>query len=111
MIRGFLGREHDVVTGVALVGVGFEAPREPVVFSVAAAVVFGGLSEGELEAYARSEAWRGKAGGYNLFDRRAAGWPVEVRPGADATAVVGLPMDRLGPALARWGILPEAGKG
>ena len=107
MIRGFLGREHDVVTGVALVGVGFEPQRGPDVFSVVAPVVFGELTQGELAAYAQSEGWRGKAGGYNLFDRRAAGWPVWVKPGVDATAVVGLPMDRLRAELQKWGVRPR----
>jgi septum formation protein len=101
MIASFVERAHEVVSAVALLGPG---SQEPTCFADTAVVVFGEVTEGQLESYLRGEQWRGKAGGYNLFDRQAAGWPIRVE--GDPTTVVGLPMRRLVPALAERGIFP-----
>ncbi len=96
MLRSFIEAEHRVLTGVALLRVG---PGEPVMASFAdvAVVRFGSLSEQQLDVYLTTDDWRGKAGGYNLFDRQAAGWPITVD--GDPATVVGLPMRRLMPML------------
>lgn len=47
------------------------------------------------------EAWRGKAGGYNLAEIEGR-WPMEVC--GDPTTVVGLPMQRLVPILHGLGV-------
>lgn len=101
MIRGFLNRRHDVVTGVALLGAGDLQPER---FAVSASVNMGHVDDGALREYLDSQQWRGKAGGYNLFDRQKAGWPITVE--GDATTVVGLPMEALNLALRRRGIVP-----
>ena len=96
MLRSFIEAEHRVLTGVALLRVGGgEHAIES--FADVAAVRFGPVSEASLAAYLETDNWQGKAGGYNLFDRQAAGWPIEVE--GDPTTVVGLPMRRLVPML------------
>lgn len=62
-----------------------------------AEVHLGELSEQQVDAYLESGNWRGKAGGYNLTERIAAGWPV--RCVGDPTTVMGLPMRKLEPML------------
>ena len=93
MLRGFVGRSHRVVSGVALLRGGVTLER----FADVATVTWGAVDSATLEAYTVGGAWRGKAGGYNLYDRQAAGWPITVT--GDPTTVVGLPMQRLAPLL------------
>ncbi|QDU70232.1 Maf-like protein YhdE [Mucisphaera calidilacus] len=102
MLRGFVGAEHRVMTGVALLepGGGVRAG-----FTDVSMVRWGAVSEGEIEAYLDSGQWSDKAGGYNLFDRQAAGWAIEVE--GDPGTVVGLPMRRLLPVLAACGLVGE----
>ncbi len=109
MIRSFADAVHDVVTGVALLRVRGGSRRATVddliTFAQIVPVTFGPLSDGELDAYIATNQWKGKAGGYNLFDRQAAGWPITTPDHCDSTAVVGLPMRKLAAALERWGVM------
>ena len=106
MLRGFVEAEHRVATGVCLLRLHADGQHEEETsFTETALVQWGMVSESDLDAYVRSEAWRGKAGGYNLFDRRDAGWPIEVT--GDETAVVGLPMPRVRETLLDMGIVPH----
>lgn len=114
MIRSFIEAEHRVLTGVALLRLsGYRAGQAHAVtawaseshqtsgqiesFTDTAVVRFDVINEEQIDAYLATDGWRGKAGGYNLFDRQAAGWPIEVE--GDPTTVVGLPMRRLVPLL------------
>ncbi|MEM1353403.1 MAG: Maf family protein [Planctomycetota bacterium] len=99
MLRGFANRDHAVVTGVAIqvAGPGQFRAGETRAFTDRAVVSFGEVSAQTIEAYLDLDQWRGKAGGYNLFDRQAAGWPIRVA--GDPTTVVGLPMQRLLPII------------
>jgi tetraacyldisaccharide 4'-kinase len=90
MIREFVRRPHGVVTGVALAVANANQIHR---FAAATGVSFGAIDDRALEYYLASEEWRGKAGGYNLFDRQSAGWPIRVV--GDPTNVVGLPMGEL----------------
>lgn len=101
MIRGFVGREHEVLTGVAVVDC---RAAEPVryIFTDTARVRLGRLSEEQISAYVASGAWQGKAGGYNYREALAAGWPLSHT--GDMTTIMGLPMDRLTPLLTRLGV-------
>lgn len=92
MVRSFIDAEHRVITGVALLRVGGDGSAMQS-FADVAVVRFGSISGEQLDAYLATEDWQGKAGGYNLFDRQRAGWPIEVF--GDPTTVVGLPMKRL----------------
>ena len=98
MLRSFVGCDHRVLSGVALMRIAVSGERSLDSFADTAVVTFGAVSDEQLETYLATEDWQGKAGGYNLFDRQAAGWPITVS--GDPTTVVGLPMDRLVPMLS-----------
>lgn len=115
MLRGFVGGEHAVVSGVALVRVGGDGGAIAVsgrdagalrytLLADTAVVRFGDVDEDALESYLDTGDWRGKAGGYNLLDRQQAGWPITVT--GDPATVVGLPMRKLHAALAGHGLHP-----
>ncbi|HAI14744.1 MAG TPA: septum formation protein Maf [Phycisphaerales bacterium] len=93
MIRKMLNTAHWVVTGVTLLlpEIQGQTPENKrIQFADRAQVTLGNVSNSDLDAYLDTGNWQGKAGGYNLFDRQAAGWPVTVN--GDQTTVVGLPM-------------------
>lgn len=102
MIRTFTNQSHEVITGIALADLN-DSPIES--WSDVASVTLGHLTDEQLDTYLVSGDWQGKAGGYNLFDRQQAGWPLHVE--GDPTTVVGLPMQKLTGRLASWGIMPE----
>lgn len=111
MLEGFVGREHAVVTGVALRGyrsqaTGLNGAEEIETLVDVAWVAMGCVPGVQLRRYVESGGWRGKAGGYSLEERQAAGWPIEVK--GDPATVLGLPMRTLGRVLAGWGVRPEA---
>lgn len=101
MIRAMLGCAHWVVTGVTLLLPQGHGQKEPIQFADRAEVTLGNIPDSELNAYLATEHWQGKAGGYNLFDRQKAGWPISVL--GDETTVVGLPMGMLQKAIADLG--------
>ncbi len=105
-LRGFVGAAHDVVTGVALV-----RTRDDRWWfdSDTATVTWGQIGGDALTDYLATGEWRGKAGGYNLFDRQRAGWPIRVD--GDAATVVGLPMRKLPRLLERAGFPTPADAG
>ena len=86
---------QTVISGVCLLA--GTHPDMPVLFSDAAKVVFHAAPDGLIDDYVRSQKWRGKAGGYNLFELQELGWQIEVE--GDPATVVGLPMQRLAPLL------------
>lgn len=92
MIAAFMNREHEVVTGVAIID---RRHAQPVrhLFADTATVRMGGLSSETLEAYLATGGWHGKAGGYNLLERIDAGWPLTYQ--GDPTTIMGLPMNCL----------------
>lgn len=102
ILISFMGVGHRVVTGVALLGV---KDVHPDTFSDAADVRMHRVPDAELETYLDTQQWQGKAGAYNLFDRRAAGWVIDVH--GDPSTVVGLPMKVLVPRLASRGVVPS----
>jgi len=84
------GSTHEVLTGVAIIEPnGFRRD----IFVDRSIVTVGEISDDEIEAYLDSELWRGKAGAYNITERRAAGWPIEFM--GDETSIVGLPLARV----------------
>lgn len=91
-LAAFDDREHEVITGVALVDAQ-TGQRE--MFADRAVVRWGEVGTKRIDEYVRSGAWRGKAGAYNLVERIGAGWPITHE--GDWTTVVGLPMRRLMP--------------
>lgn len=105
MLGHFVNNDHAVVSGVALLAVGQACPSEPVVFADRAVVSFGPISAEAIEHYLDLNQWQGKAGGYNLFDRQAAGWPITVS--GDPSTVVGLPMKQLIETLRGLAVSPH----
>ncbi|MFA9479796.1 nucleoside triphosphate pyrophosphatase [Phycisphaerales bacterium AB-hyl4] len=99
MIEHFADATHTVVSGVAVVGPGDERPS---CFADTATVHVGPIDVERVRAYIASDQWRGKAGGYNLFERQAAGWPIRVE--GDPTTVVGLPMRGVVRLLEAYGV-------
>ncbi len=90
IVRGFCGRVHEVLTGVALIDA---RSLQRVIFLEIASVEVGLVGDREVESYIRSEGWRGKAGAYNLSERLEAGWPITYC--GDAEGIMGLPMEAL----------------
>ncbi len=97
MLRLLIGGRQRVLTGVAILSPGGHAEN----FTDEAVVCCGAVGEAQLQTALDAGGWQGKAGGYNLSDLRAAGWPLTVQ--GDETTVVGLPMRRVAGALARMG--------
>lgn len=97
MIARLAGGSHQVTTGVTLLCPSTGRRR---VFHDTANVSLGPLTAEAIEEYVRSGQWKGKAGGYNLFERAEAGWPI--RWEGDPTTVVGLPMLALRHRLTHW---------
>jgi len=98
MIGRVLNAVHQVVTGAAILG----PNNYSKCFSDRADVWVGSLDAATLTAYLDSHEWQGKAGGYNLFDRQAAGWPIRIE--GDPATVVGLPLRMLIPLLDDLGV-------
>lgn len=98
MIVSMQNRVHEVITGVALV-CGSD-PQQRSLFFERAEVTLGTIDAGVLDAYIESGAWRGKAGGYNLVERLAEGWPVTYV--GDPSTIVGLPVERVQRELSRF---------
>lgn len=83
-LRLILGRTHEILTGVCLLGGG--APRR--VIDEVRMTAFA-LSDGELERYLDLEEWRGCAGSYRV---EARGQALFENIEGDRTSVQGLPM-------------------
>lgn len=98
MLTRWRGGAHDVWTGVALLQ---PSTGRRWIFADRARVTLEAIPDPALDAYLASEAWQGKAGAYNYADRVDAGWPLACE--GDPCTVMGLPMKRLVPVLARLG--------
>lgn len=93
MIRGFMGRGHRVATGWCLLSPAGAARMGRDV----ATVTLGDVSEASLERFLVARMWEGKAGGYDLAEVAALGWPIACE--GDPETVRGLPVARLAPLL------------
>lgn len=99
MLMGFVDAEHEVVTGVAIVNA---QTGEREVFADPVTVRWGSVESGTIDRYIESGDWEGKAGGYNLAERLAEGWPIEVN--GDPSSVMGLPVERVVGVLDRFAV-------
>lgn len=95
ILRAMMDGDHRVVTGVAVIR-GDEART----FVDEALVRLEDPGERELQAYLEGGMWRGKAGAYDITERRRAGWTVHCR--GDEDTVGGLPWRRLRELLEGW---------
>lgn len=93
MIVSLAARRHGVLTGWCLL-----SPEGRVRLGLARAEVhMGELPCDDFDRFIADGRWRGKAGGYNLTEVIARGWPVRCE--GDADAVVGLPVAQIAPIL------------
>jgi len=83
MLRELSGRTHTVLSGVSLLGPGFEAIEH-----VTTEVTFRALMPLDLEAYLASGEWEGRAGAYAI---QGLGGRLVARIDGDYLNVVGLP--------------------
>lgn len=83
---------HTVMSGAALL-----LDDQRWIMVDRAAVCVGVIGDARIEAYIASGGWKGKAGGYNLSERLAEGWPISYE--GDPACIMGLPMRRLAPAI------------
>lgn len=97
MLRRLAGARHEVHSGLAVLDASTGAVRSVVSTT---RVLFGPMSEAEIEAYLRLGEWRGAAGAYRL--QEAASLFVERIEGS-YSGVVGLPLREF------YGILRAAG--
>ncbi len=104
MVKGFSGGEHAVITGCCLINI--DEPHQRIIFSDQASLVFGDISDEAIKDFIETDGWRGKSGGYNLYERQAAGWDIRVMRGDDPTTIVGLPMLEVVERLKTFGVLP-----
>lgn len=108
MIARMAGRQHDVLTGAAIIDT---SSGQRHLFVDRATVTLGALAAAQIDEYVASGAWKGKAGAYNLSERVDAGWPITWE--GDPTTIMGLPMRelkrRLGPLLSSLSESSEVG--
>lgn len=97
ILRSLRNGRHQVVSGLALI-CPTTGKRE--LHADAAEVRLGALNDDDINAYVGSGDWRGKAGGYNLYERLSAGWPIEFH--GEPTTIMGLPMPLLLARLDAW---------
>ena len=95
MLRKLSGQEHSVITGVCLIGNGFEDVR-----SETTVVHFHEMNEADIAEYAASGEPMDKAGAYAI-QGMASRWISKIE--GDYTNVVGLPVDLV------WRMLREHG--
>lgn len=83
MLGALQGRTHEVVSGLCLIGAGFEELHHDVT-----RVTFRPLTPAQIDAYLDAQEWEGRAGAYAIQGRGAA---VVERIEGDYLNVVGLP--------------------
>jgi septum formation protein len=95
MLQAMAGRAHQVVTSVAVRRGGQER-----VMTDMATVTLPPLRDLGLEPYLASGGWRGKAGAYDIEERRRAGWCIVCE--GDPDTVSGLPWRLVRSMLEGW---------
>lgn len=95
ILTWMLDGEHDVVTAVTVSRAGVWRS-----FVDVARVRMEHPGAEALEHFLASDAWRGKAGAYDIEERRAAGWTIHCV--GDEDTVGGLPWRRLQATMEGW---------
>ena len=96
MLKSLSGREHEILTGVCVVGPGYLSTEVDV-----SRLTLWPLSEKELDGYVASEEWKGCAGGYRVESRGQALFK-DIQ--GDRTGIQGLPMTLLVRLLREAGV-------
>ncbi|MEI6625077.1 MAG: nucleoside triphosphate pyrophosphatase [Thermoleophilia bacterium] len=101
MLTALAGREHRVISGIALLG------EQQQVVSAVTTVRLRQLRDEEIVAYVAQGEWQGRAGGYAIQE---LGAELVAAVDGDYFNVVGLPVSRLSELLATEGFsLPVVG--
>jgi septum formation protein len=101
MLTALSGRRHEVISGVCLARADdLRDHGDCILASAATAVEFRRLTPPDIEAYAASEEWRGKAGAYAVQGRAAL---FVSRIDGDYSNVVGLPLALVAGLFKRFG--------
>ena len=87
MIESTIGREQRVWSGACVLSPDGSQRR---MLCAAATVRFGAVAPAQVEEHVASGRWVGKAGGYDVADLVARGWPVTVL--GDESVVRGMPL-------------------
>lgn len=87
MLEGTRLRVQQVWSGACVLSPDGSRRR---MMSVCAAVQFGDVADTLIDEHIRAGRWRGKAGGYDIADLLAQGWPVTVE--GDERVVRGMPL-------------------
>ncbi|MBA3962844.1 MAG: septum formation protein Maf [Chthoniobacterales bacterium] len=96
------GREHTVSTGVSL---GCLTTGKTETFTVSSQVLFKKWNASQIEDYLRKVEPLDKAGAYAAQGKGSA---IIARIIGSRSNVIGLPMEKVTPALARFGVTPNA---
>jgi septum formation protein len=99
ILSALRGRAHDVITGVALLGVGTRE-REAVA-AVTTRVTMRAYGDDEIQAYVETDEPLDKAGAYAV---QGIGSRLVARVDGCLSNVVGLPLSTTRRLLARWGL-------
>ena len=87
MIEGTLGRDQRVWSGACVLSADGSQRR---MLCAAVTVRFGDVPQALVDEHVASGRWRGKAGGYDVADLAAHGWPVSVL--GEESVVRGMPL-------------------
>ncbi len=98
MMRLLSGKEHRVVSGVAVVN---SLTGEQLVSSDSTVVKFRDLSPHEIELYVASNAWKGFAGGYAIQGKAA---PFVLGYHGNLSAIIGFPIVMVADFLEQMGV-------
>lgn len=95
-LKSLVGRSHEIVTGVCVVGPGYLVTEVDV-----ARLHVRPMSDDEVRGYVATGEWKGCAGGYRVEGR---GQALFARIEGDRTSVQGLPMQRVVRLLREAGV-------
>lgn len=95
MLRLMAGRAHDVVTSVAVWRAGHAR-----VATDTATVTLPELDDAVVQRYLDGGAWKGKAGAYDIDERRRGGWDIDCV--GDPDTVSGLPWRLVRQVMEAW---------
>lgn len=95
MLAKLSGTQHEVITGVALLGPG----HRRIIASDVTRITMRTITQAEINAYVDSGEWEGKAGSYAIQE---TGDRFVVNIEGSFSNVVGLPMELLGRMLTRF---------
>ncbi|MGQ9702788.1 MAG: Maf family nucleotide pyrophosphatase [Bacteroidales bacterium] len=99
ILRKLSGKKHNVFTGIAVIDM---KNNKEYVDCDSASVTFKYLPEAVIDAYIKSNRWRGKAGGYNIEEVKSEF--IAAYDENNENVIIGLPLEKLKKFLKDSGI-------